>query len=166
MKRWAYLFVGFFFWGVPRGQRSCRWLHTEVTRMLAAGLPFLGRSLPTLLAVVVPQMCLNLESLLLSSAATETGPPDYLVTELEALTALCHYALIDASNSGAATALAGSAGLLSGLSWSTPINGTVGDSTRSSGQAFYFEGFPIVSIELEDVKTKLSNATMMSHGLG
>ena len=51
-------------------------------------------------------------------------PPDYLITELEALTALCHYVLID-SNIGGFPAVAGSAGLLSGLSWGTSsVNGS------------------------------------------
>ena len=103
-------------------------MHTEFTRMLAASLPFLGRSLPVLLNAVVPQLCLNLESLVLISAPN--CPPDYLITELEALTALCHYVLID-SSSGIAPALAGSAGLLSGLSWGIP-NGTNGNNGSTS----------------------------------
>ena len=80
-------------------QRAARWIHTEFTRLLAAGLPFMGRSLPAILNVVVPQMCLNLESfVLLGSPSGGGGPPDYLVTELEALTALCHYVLVDSSS--------------------------------------------------------------------
>ena len=91
-------------------KKQVRWLHTEFTRLLAASLPFLGRSLPQILTVVIPQLCFNLESL----SGSPLEPADYLMTELEALTALCHYVLIDV-NPSAAPALAGSAGLLSGL---------------------------------------------------
>jgi hypothetical protein len=102
--------------------------------MLAASLPFLGRSLPVRMNAVVPQLCLNLESLVLISAPN--CPPDYLITELEALTALCHYVLID-SSSGIAPALAGSAGLLSGLS-PTGTNGNNGStSNNQNGQILH-----------------------------
>lgn len=108
-------------------QKPARWIHTEFTRLLAAGLPFMGRSLPAILAGVVPQICLNLESFVLSTS----GPPDYLVTELEALTALCHYVLVDSSSLSTNPALAGSAGL---ISWGVSSNGIgAGMSSTSNG---------------------------------
>jgi len=87
----------------------------------------MGRSLPAILNAVVPQICINLESLRplpfsFPITYNQQFPPDYLITELEALTALCHYVLIDSSHN--TPTLAGSAGL---LSWgvSNGINGSV-----------------------------------------
>ena len=77
----------------------------------------MGRSLPTLLNAVVPQVCLNLESLASSIEPVFNCPPDYLITELEALTALCHFVLVDSPHSAGGPTLAGSAGMLSGMSW-------------------------------------------------
>ena len=91
-------------------------MHTEFTRLLAASLPLMGRSLPTILNAVVPQLCHNLESIV-TFPGSNSYPPDYLITELEALTALCHFVLIDSVGSCGAPTLAGSAGLLGGLGW-------------------------------------------------
>lgn len=104
-----------------------RWLHTEFTRLLVSSLPLMGRSLPTLLNAVVPQVCLNLESLA-STVQLQNCPPDYLITELEALTALCHFVLVDSPHSVGAPTLAGSAGMLGGMSWgvsSAYANGSI-----------------------------------------
>lgn len=106
----------------------------------------MGRSLPTILNAVVPQICLNLESLCPTpsplpwqqkqyfkhSYVHPSIPPDYLITELEALTALCHYVLIDSSSHNTPT-LAGSAGL---LSWGV-TNGLNGTAGTNNGQILH-----------------------------
>uniref|UniRef100_A0A0P5JMF4 Dopey-1 n=1 Tax=Daphnia magna TaxID=35525 RepID=A0A0P5JMF4_9CRUS len=141
-------------------QKSSRWLHTEFSRLLVSSLPLMGRSLPTLLNAVVPQVCLNLESIAASSTQHLICPPDYLITELEALTALCHFVLVDSPHNAGGPTLAGSAGMLGGMSWGvsnvyasgtppnpngqilnnlmhafTPngINGTLGNESTSAG---------------------------------
>ena len=101
---------------------------------MVACLPLLDRSLPTLLNMVIPQICWNLESL--DTGLVVNNPTDYLITELEALTALSHYVLIDI-NIGGSPALVGSAGLLSGLSWGTAsLNGS-GASHLPNGQILH-----------------------------
>ena len=97
----------------------------------------LGRSLPTLLNAVVPHVCLNLESLAASTSPQPNCPPDYLVTELEALTALCHFVLIDSPHSTGAPTLAGSAGMLGGMSWGVTSACTNGTLPNPNGQILH-----------------------------
>ena len=89
----------------------------------------MGKSLPTILNAVVPQLCHNLESI--ASFPGTNSPPDYLITELEALTALCHFVLVDSVGSCGAPTLAGSAGLLGGLGWTT-TNGIPNSSSNGN----------------------------------
>jgi hypothetical protein len=97
----------------------------------------MGRSLPTLLNAVVPQVCLNLESLASSTLQQPNCPPDYLITELEALTALCHFALVDSPHSAGAPTLAGSAGMLGGMSWGVSNTYATGTLPNPNGQILH-----------------------------
>lgn len=88
----------------------------------------MGRSLPRILGLVVPQICLNLESAL-CAREQEVARDDYLLSELEALTALCHYAVSDCL--GGMSALASSAGILGGTICGTWVAPGVGHQSPS-----------------------------------
>ena len=97
----------------------------------------MGKSLPTLLNAVVPQVCLNLESLASTSFQHPNCPPDYLITELEALTALCHFVLVDSPHSVGAPTLAGSSGMLGGMSWGVSNAYANGSISNPNGQILH-----------------------------
>lgn len=86
-----------------RMQGQLRWLHQQWTTLVTCSLPFMGQSLAHVVLSVVRQLCDNLRSLAPLYANTLSNkersnfrlPADYTVTQLEALTILCHYCLLD-----------------------------------------------------------------------
>ncbi|XP_023718221.1 protein dopey-1 homolog isoform X2 [Cryptotermes secundus] len=90
-------------------QDHMRHLHQHWTTMVISALPFMVQSLTHVVMSVVNQLCCNLEKLSVfygtSSRCGESYkstppascclPADYTVTQLEALTVLCHYCLLD-----------------------------------------------------------------------
>ena len=79
-------------------------LHSNWLELVEATLPFAGRSLSRLVVCVLTQMCQNLESTAskiptksLKDDKTELSP-NYLIVILKSLATLCHYCLLDTSN--------------------------------------------------------------------
>ncbi len=85
-----------------------RHLHSHWTSLFTSCLPFLGRSLSQSVLEVTSQLSRNLEALADfyygergdKSASPSFGqiPADYVVTEMEALTMIYHYCLLDHSS--------------------------------------------------------------------
>ncbi|KAJ9601413.1 hypothetical protein L9F63_000437, partial [Diploptera punctata] len=85
-------------------QDHMRHLHQHWTTLVTSALPYMGTSLTHVVMSVVNQLCCNLEKLSVFYCNGSTSnppqascclPADYTVTQLEALTILCHYCLLD-----------------------------------------------------------------------
>ena len=89
-------------------QEKMRHLHSHWTSLVTSTLPFLGKSLSQTVLEVTAQLSRNLENLAPFYAAASEGrasrdversfgfiPADYVVTQLEALTMIYHYCLLD-----------------------------------------------------------------------
>ncbi|KAJ8315121.1 hypothetical protein KUTeg_007271 [Tegillarca granosa] len=85
-------------------QSHLRNIHRHWIALITSALPFMGKSLSTLVLPIVAQLCRNTEALALeyeidpenSSIFTQhTIPPDHVITVLEGLTTVCHYCLLD-----------------------------------------------------------------------
>ncbi|XP_067010621.2 protein dopey-1 homolog [Anabrus simplex] len=81
-----------------------RHLHQHWTTLVTSALPFMGQSLTLIVMSIVNQLCCNVEKLAkYYGVCAPNGkqecclPPDYAVTQLEALTVLCHYCLLDST---------------------------------------------------------------------
>lgn len=82
-----------------------RHLHQQWTALVTSALPYMGPALTPVVMSVVSQLCVNLERLsqyynIQKKYEQETMcclPPDYTITQLEALTLLCHYCLLDSA---------------------------------------------------------------------
>lgn len=90
-------------------QEKMRHLHSHWTCLITSCLPFLGKSLSQTVLEVTAQLSRNLEMLapFYSSSSSEKNrdrpsfgmiPADYVVTQLEALTMIYHYCLLDPSS--------------------------------------------------------------------
>ncbi|CAG9833682.1 unnamed protein product [Diabrotica balteata] len=81
-------------------QQSIKYLHENWLYMITSCLPYFGDNLKQISISVIHQICDNVEKI-----ATNYNMPelenelcsDYAVTQLEALTMLCHYCLLDSS---------------------------------------------------------------------
>ncbi|XP_054267327.1 protein dopey-1 homolog [Macrosteles quadrilineatus] len=73
--------------------------HTHWTALVTCALPYLGSSLTKVVTAVVRQLCANVEQLSRAYdpvvADSVSMPADYAITQVEALTVLCHYCLLD-----------------------------------------------------------------------
>ncbi|KAK6632298.1 hypothetical protein RUM44_007339 [Polyplax serrata] len=83
-----------------KGKMRC--LHYNWTELITSSLPYLGTALPQVVMVTINQICANLEELALiymnrKSDKDEYFPPGYAVTQLEALTVLCHFCIMDST---------------------------------------------------------------------
>lgn len=87
-------------------QDHMRHLHQHWTTLVTSALPFMVQSLTHVVMSVVNQLCCNVEKLskfygVSSQSCTPLAscclPADYTVTQLEALTVLCHYCLLDST---------------------------------------------------------------------
>ena len=89
-------------------QEKMRHLHSHWTSLVTSTLPFLGKSLSQTVLEVTAQLSRNLENLAPFYAAANEGrasrdversfgfiPADYVVTQLEALTMIYHFCLLD-----------------------------------------------------------------------
>ncbi len=90
-------------------QDKMRHLHSHWTSLVTSTLPFLGKSLSQTVLEVTAQLSRNLENLAPFYASANAGradversfgfiPADYVVTQLEALTMIYHYCLLDSSS--------------------------------------------------------------------
>lgn len=70
---------------------------------MTCALPYLGLALTKVVTTVVKHICSNIESLSKAYVQPESSlnpvsfPADYAITQVEALTVLCHYCLLDSS---------------------------------------------------------------------
>ncbi len=94
-----------------------RHLHSHWTSLFTSCLPFLGRSLSQSVLEVTNQLSRNLENLAGFYREGDNGgaagaavfgqiPADYVVTQMEALTMIYHYCLLDSSGQGGASSVA------------------------------------------------------------
>ncbi|KAL1459039.1 hypothetical protein WDU94_011052, partial [Cyamophila willieti] len=80
-----------------------RMSHQHWTTMLTCALPYLGRSLTNVVKVAIRSVCANVDylaevySLHNENLVNANIPADYAITQLEALTILCHYCLLDSA---------------------------------------------------------------------
>ncbi|XP_008187338.1 protein dopey-1 homolog isoform X1 [Acyrthosiphon pisum] len=81
---------------------SARMRHSHInwTSLVTSSLPYLGPALVNVVSVTVRQLCANIETLAEVYADNTKNvnlrlPADYAITQLEALTVLCHFCLLD-----------------------------------------------------------------------
>ncbi|KAL1122274.1 hypothetical protein AAG570_003679 [Ranatra chinensis] len=74
-----------------------RHTQSQWTTLITCSLPYLGSALTKVVTTVVRQICNNIEALskCYTDPASVSFPPDYGITQIEALTILCHYCLLD-----------------------------------------------------------------------
>lgn len=73
-------------------------LHKNWTDLITSCLGcFTFGSLTNIVISVVHQLCTNIEKISSSASKSNLPPPDYAMSQLEALTVLCHYCLLDHS---------------------------------------------------------------------
>ncbi|RWS15080.1 protein dopey-1-like isoform X7 [Dinothrombium tinctorium] len=79
-------------------------LHANWLSLVESTLSFAGRSLTRLVVCVISQLCYNLENVtakiknIKKETSSEVIPPNYLIVLLKSLATLCHYCLLDTSN--------------------------------------------------------------------
>ncbi|CAG9856404.1 unnamed protein product [Phyllotreta striolata] len=81
-------------------QQNMKHLHENWLRLVTTCLPHFGDNLKQISISVVHQICNNIEEIASNYNKTELENElcsDYAVTQLEALTILCHYCLLDSS---------------------------------------------------------------------
>ena len=80
--------------------QNMRTLHPSWCNMVTRCLPYFGENLRQICLSVVHQLCINIEKIADNYKSSEVGGelcPDYAVTQLQSLTILCHYCLLDSS---------------------------------------------------------------------
>ncbi|KAG5900653.1 hypothetical protein JTB14_005924 [Gonioctena quinquepunctata] len=80
--------------------QNMRHIHEKWLHMVTSCLPYFGDNLKQISISVIHQICNNIEEMALNYKCTELEDelcPDYAVIQLEALTILCHYCLLDSS---------------------------------------------------------------------
>ncbi|XP_046668094.1 protein dopey-1 homolog isoform X3 [Homalodisca vitripennis] len=99
------------------GRAACA--HTHWTALVTCALPYLGAALTRVVTAVVKQLCANVEQLSKAFNPSDSNvismPADYAITQVEALTVLCHYCLLDSA---------------------TPFNLPLGSTTSTPAQIF------------------------------
>uniref|UniRef100_A0A0K8T476 Protein dopey-1 n=2 Tax=Lygus hesperus TaxID=30085 RepID=A0A0K8T476_LYGHE len=80
-------------------QPAARHTHGQWTDLITCALPYLGGALSKVVTTALKQICHNIEVLseCYSSSSSLSFPPDYGIKQLEALTIMCHYCLLDTS---------------------------------------------------------------------
>ncbi|XP_062580439.1 protein dopey-1-like isoform X4 [Saccostrea cucullata] len=86
-------------------QQHMAHMHRHWVAMVTSSLPYMGKSLCSIVLTVTSQLCRNLEILSVQYSPEEQNsqqsdvqsylPVDHIVTILEGLTTLCHYCLLD-----------------------------------------------------------------------
>lgn len=80
--------------------QNMKCLHRNWTCMITSSLPYFGRNLKQISISVLSQLCSNVEKLSDSYRNVDLAGQlcsDYAITQLESLTVLCHYCLLDSS---------------------------------------------------------------------
>uniref|UniRef100_A0A1B6DLS2 Uncharacterized protein n=2 Tax=Clastoptera arizonana TaxID=38151 RepID=A0A1B6DLS2_9HEMI len=82
-------------------QGKTRHTHMHWTSLVTCSLPYLGPSLMKVVTTVVKHLCSNVEALskayFQDESCVVSVPADYAITQVEALTVLCHYCLLDSA---------------------------------------------------------------------
>lgn len=81
-------------------QQNMKHIHEKWLNMVTSCLPYFGDSLKQISISIIHQICNNIEEIATSYKKSELEDElcsDYAVTQLEALTILCHYCLLDSS---------------------------------------------------------------------
>lgn len=82
--------------------KSMKNLHEKWLNMITSCLPYFGENIKQISISVIHQICNNLEEIAMKYTYNEIEGEictDYGVTQLESLTILCHYCLLDSSQS-------------------------------------------------------------------
>lgn len=101
--------------------QNMKCLHQNWTNMVTASLPYFGESLKQISLSVLQQLCNNIEKLADSYCSPELAGQlcsDYAITQLESLTVLCHYCLLDSNQthgSGSGPAVSNTTEILNNL---------------------------------------------------
>lgn len=80
--------------------QNMKQIHEKWLYMVTSCLPYFGENLKQISISVIHQVCNNIEDISVNYFKPELSDelcPDYAVTQLEALTVLCHYCLLDSS---------------------------------------------------------------------
>lgn len=80
--------------------QNMKQIHEKWLYMVTSCLPYFGENLKQISISVIHQVCNNIEEIAVNYVKhelTEDLCSDYAVTQLEALTVLCHYCLLDSS---------------------------------------------------------------------
>lgn len=80
--------------------QNMKQIHEKWLYMVTSCLPFFGENLKQISISVIHQICNNIEDIAVNYFKHELSHElcsDYAVTQLEALTVLCHYCLLDSS---------------------------------------------------------------------
>lgn len=80
--------------------QNMKQIHEKWLYMVTSCLPFFGENLKQISISVIHQICNNIEDIAVNYVKNELSHElcsDYAVTQLEALTVLCHYCLLDSS---------------------------------------------------------------------
>lgn len=80
-------------------QPYSRHTHSFWTSFVASSLPCLGNALTKVVTTVLKQICSNVEELsqCYGGKSNISFPPDYGITQVEAMTVLCHFCLLDSA---------------------------------------------------------------------
>lgn len=80
--------------------QNMKQIHEKWLYMVTSCLPYFGENLKQISISVIHQICNNIEDIAVNYVKQELADgvcSDYAVTQLEALTVLCHYCLLDSS---------------------------------------------------------------------
>lgn len=120
-------------------------LHEKWCNMVTLCLPYFGENLKQISLSVIHQICNNIEEIAANYKDRRAeGEPcsDYAVTQLESLTILCHYCLLDSSQnggaSGASAPLSNPSEILSNLvsAFFSPMASDPGSSNRQNSDHY------------------------------
>lgn len=82
--------------------QNMKYLHESWCNMITACLPYVGQNLKQIALSVIHQICNNIEKVADTYKSSELNGElcsDYAITQLNSLTILCHYCLLDSSQS-------------------------------------------------------------------
>lgn len=82
--------------------QNMKHLHQNWCNMITSCLPYIGQNLKQISLSIIHQICNNIEKIAETYKATDMNrelASDYAITQLEALTIICHYCLLDSQQS-------------------------------------------------------------------
>lgn len=82
--------------------QNMKHLHQNWCNMITSCLPYIGQNLKQISLSIIHQICNNIEKIAETYKSAEMNrelASDYAITQLEALTIICHYCLLDSQQS-------------------------------------------------------------------